>query len=109
MAGQSSHRFMCCYKKVKNNEPLQLANGCKKGKHCSEHHENYPYAAYTTFIKKEVRRRLYHTYQESMSAASCVRAPVVHVYVYLIHFWRNFLSGLPTTKSGRWEGIAVGH
>jgi len=103
---------MCCYKKVKNNEPLQFATGCKKGKHCSEHHENYPYAAYTTFIKNEVRRLLCHTYQEPMSAASCVQAPVVCVCV-CVHILNTLLEELSfwiaNNKSGRWEGIAIGH
>ena len=48
-------RFACCKQKVKDTASLSLAPGCKKSKHCSEHHENYVYSAYTTYIGNEVR------------------------------------------------------
>ena len=48
-------RFECCKQKVKDTASLSLAPGCMKSKHCSEHHENYVYSAYTTYIDNEVR------------------------------------------------------
>ena len=48
------HRFRCCNQKSRNFDAAKLIPGCKKGKHCSEHHENYTYAAYTTFMMDTV-------------------------------------------------------
>ena len=45
------YSFKCCNQESRNYDSANLLPGCKKGKHCSEHHENYPYAAYTTFIR----------------------------------------------------------
>ena len=50
-----THRFKCCNQKSQNCDAAKLIPGCKKGKHCSEHHENYTYAAYTTFMMDTVR------------------------------------------------------
>ena len=48
------YSFRCCNQKSRNYDSANLIPGCKKGKHCSEHHENYPYAAYTTFMMDTV-------------------------------------------------------
>ncbi|XP_065920812.1 uncharacterized protein [Dysidea avara] len=50
--------FRCCNQKSKDFDAAKLIPGCKKGKHCSEHHENYTYAAYTTFMADMVRKSL---------------------------------------------------
>ncbi|XP_065919557.1 uncharacterized protein [Dysidea avara] len=50
--------FRCCNQKSRNFDAAKLIPGCKKGKHCSEHHENYTYAAYTTFMMDTVRKSL---------------------------------------------------
>jgi len=48
------HRYECCNQQVKDTDSSKHVPGCKNGKHCSEHHDNYPYAAYATFIRNEV-------------------------------------------------------
>ncbi|XP_065883713.1 uncharacterized protein [Dysidea avara] len=48
--------FLCCDQKAKDTDSLKLVPGCKKSKHCSEHHENYVYSTYTTFIENEMKK-----------------------------------------------------
>ena len=47
---------------MKDTDSSKLVPGCKNGKHCSEHHEDYPYAAYSTFIRNEVSIAIAHIY-----------------------------------------------
>ena len=48
------YSFKCCNQQSMNYNSAVCVPGCKKSKHCSEHHENYQYAAYATFIKDTV-------------------------------------------------------
>ena len=49
-----SYNFKCCGQNSMDYDAVIAIPGCKKGKHCSEHHENYPYAAYSAFILNTV-------------------------------------------------------
>ena len=44
----NNYSFRCCNQNAENH------NGCRKAKHCSKHHDNYPYAAYSTFMMDTV-------------------------------------------------------
>ena len=48
------YSFKCCNQQSMNYNSAVCIPGCKKSKHCSEHHENYQYAAYATFIMDTV-------------------------------------------------------
>ena len=54
MVNGDDHSYKCCNQRTGNYDAAKLITGCVKGKHYSEHHEDYPYAAYSTFVMDTV-------------------------------------------------------
>lgn len=48
------YKYTCCDESSQNYDAARSLPGCTKGKHCSKHHTNYPYAAYNFYMAKQV-------------------------------------------------------
>lgn len=54
LTGFHNYSYSCCNANSSNYESALALTGCTKGKHRSEHHDDYTYSAYFIYMNKMV-------------------------------------------------------